>query len=88
MQRTIWKFTIAPSCPILMPVGAKMLHVHEQNDNICLWAEVDAAETATEFRTFWVYGAGHSLPDDPGVYIGTVHLHVSSLVFHVYEQSA
>ena len=86
MSREIWKFPLRDSLnKVPLSVGAKVLHVHAQGNDICLWALIEP-EAAREFRRFTVYGTGHSMPDDPGVYIGTAHLQGGALVFHVFEE--
>lgn len=84
MSKTIWKYELEPSTTLEMPVGAKILHVHEQNDVMCLWALVDT-EAPLEVRTFSVYGTGHPMHNHPMEYIGTAHLSGGSLVLHVFE---
>jgi hypothetical protein len=88
-DRTIWKFTLAPgnAAGVSMPIGANILHVHEQHGDICLWAEVDS-KAPYELRRIAIYGTGHEMPADPGAYIGSVHLANGRLVFHVYERGA
>lgn len=85
MSTQIWKLTLSPQFPVIaMPKGAKVLCVHEQRGEVCLWAEVNT-NAEQEFRTFEVYGTGHAIPDGKGKYIGTAFLAGQSLVFHVYE---
>jgi hypothetical protein len=31
-----------------------------------------------------VHGTGHQI-DEPGVYVGTAHIHSGALVFHVFD---
>lgn len=71
---------------ILLPIGAKVLHVGEQHDDMMLWALVDDAETRWEPREFRVLGTGHSFNGDDfySVYIGTVIMQRGALVFHVF----
>lgn len=85
-MQAVWKY----STPVLdeffiwMPKGAKPLHVHEQNDALCIWALVDPNEKATERRTFRVYGTGQMIKESLP-YLGTFHMHDGRLVFHVFE---
>lgn len=67
-----------------MPIGAEIIHVHEQHGDICLWAIVDPAAD-TETRRFLIYGTGWEMPDAPGTYIGTGHMAGGDYVFHVFE---
>jgi len=64
--------------------GAKILTAQYQRGNLCIWALVDADETATEVRNFMIYGTGMTLPDNPGVYIDTVQ-EVDLFVWHIFE---
>lgn len=68
-----------------MLAGAKILTVQSQDDVICIWVEVNEAETKTEKRTFNIRGTGYAFSDVSEVYIGTVQLQKGILVFHVYE---
>jgi hypothetical protein len=88
MARTIWKYALSPrGIGISMPVGAKVLTAREQNDAICIWAEVDP-EAEKVLRHFRIYGTGHDMPDDPGTYIGTTSFRGGALIFHVYESAS
>jgi hypothetical protein len=66
----------------LMPQGAKVVHVGEQNGDIYLWASVNP-NMLEERRTFTVVGTGHKAPPD-SVYVGTVQIH--PFVWHVFEE--
>jgi len=62
------------------------LDVQAQGGTPCLWALVDPHAPQVE-RLFLVYGTGHDVPDDPGMYYGTIHFHSTPpLVFHVFEE--
>lgn len=67
---------------IEMPGGAKILSAQVQGNTICLWAEVDT-EMVPQPRTIAVYGTGNPMPEDPGLFIGTVQ--TPPFVWHVYE---
>lgn len=82
---TIWKYNLRPGCTVDMPKGAKLLHVAEQNDDVCLWAQVDPL-APLEARRFAILGTGHDMPDYFKMeYIGTALMRNLNLVFHVYE---
>lgn len=85
MSKTIWKFPLAGDGTVMMPIGAKILTVHGQGNDICVWAEVDPRMDKVE-RLLSVYGTGNPLPDNPGNYLGTAMLMGGALVFHVYEK--
>lgn len=59
-MKAIYKYILQPDdvCKIEMPKGAKVIHVHEQRGEICLWAEVDPKITIMEEREFFVYPTG------------------------------
>lgn len=87
-MRTVYKFELHPEVnqPVGMTVGAKILTVGNQDQRLVVWAEIDP-DREPEERFFSVYGTGHTMPDDPGTYIGTAMFLNGNLVFHVYEDS-
>jgi hypothetical protein len=84
MSKAIWKFQVDPETPIPMPEGAVILSVGVQNDSVFVWAMVDPS-SPSEIRYINGYATGASLPDDPGIFIGTVMLHGGRLVFHFFD---
>jgi len=68
---------------IEMPANANILHVKEQNGNLCIWAEVDTHDTNGS-RTFRIVGTGHDVPSCRAKYIGTCFM--GSFVWHIYEE--
>lgn len=84
-MKTIWKFVLQPVCELEIPKGAELLSLHEQGEDICLWALVDPA-AEKEVRKFCGFGTGHDVPDTPLKFIGTAHLRGGALVFNVFEQ--
>lgn len=85
---TIYKYIIEPSdSKVVLPIGAKILSVFFQMDELCMWAEVDT-EKEDDTRYFEVFGTGHKIPYRMGVdysFIGTAHMN-NGLVFHVFER--
>lgn len=69
---------------IKMPVGAKILHCDFQDDIPFVWALVDP-DVEFENRAIRIAGTGHTLPNDPGIYINTAFL--NEFVFHFFDQS-
>ena len=62
MTKEIWKFPIETiTCEIVMPRGAKILHVALQHGTRCLWAEV-GPEQPKVTRSFQLYGTGQEIP--------------------------
>jgi hypothetical protein len=85
MARAIWKFRLEPRrVTHTMPCGATLLHCAVQQGAPHVWALVDPEAPVTG-RDLLVYGTGHPLPPDPGVYLGTFHLPADPLVFHVFD---
>ena len=64
-KRAVWKFPLkfidGPQA-IEVPVGSKVVHVHEQNDQICVWVEVEIggyADHHPSTKQLMVVGTGH-----------------------------
>lgn len=68
---------------IEMPVGAKIISVHAQDDKFCMWAIVDP-QAEKEIRKFVYFGTGNTLIDDVE-YIGTAYFFDARLVLHLFE---
>jgi hypothetical protein len=90
MTKAIWKYQLQPGTTrVMMPVGAKALHVDKQaNDtSIFAWFLVTPKDTREEIRTFHVIGTGHEINDERlGDYLGTVLLYDDKIVVHVFEE--
>lgn len=82
----IWKYPIPYSynAEVPMPADSVVLQVHDQGENIYLWALVDESQPEV-VRTFAVYATGYKLPTRKMDYIGSVHFQRSHLVWHVFE---
>lgn len=84
-MNAIWKYTLDKLDKRLdIPASAKILAVHEQRGEICLWATVDPGMDR-ESRRFLVIGTGHDMPEGQLDFVGTVGLNDWALVFHVFE---
>ena len=84
-MRSVYKYVIPKvECVVSVPMirDAQVIHVHEQNGDICLWALVELSRTAFEHRVFYIRGSGHSVEDDL-VYLGTAH--IGPYIWHVFE---
>ena len=72
-----------------MPVGAKIIHVGNQNNYVCIWAEVNSGNPC-ETRCFEIQLTGQPLGGDGEdtyrAYLGTVLLNKDTFVAHVYER--
>lgn len=83
----IWKFTLDPyGTRVQMPKGARLLHVHEQAGDVCVWAEVDMTAPNVD-RILIPVGTGHPIPRVALAYVGTAHLVEAGtpVVLHVYD---
>ena len=86
-MKQIWKYTLAIGdfAIVAMPIGAEILLVANQRDEVCLWALVDPL-AETEERTFRIIGTGHGSEGiDARSHIGSVLTMGGSLVWHVFE---
>ena len=81
----IYKYVLTPECSIDMPKGAKILHLGNQNERICLWVILNP-DNELEKREFTIVGTGHKFCDENLNYIGSVQLHGGELVFHAFER--
>lgn len=71
----IWKFGLPPHprAIVEMPAGAEVLSVAEQKGIVYVWALVD--QTAKRVpRLISCYLTGDDVPEDPGRFLGTVHV--------------
>lgn len=83
-MKRIYKYTIDldnQPCIVTTFAGARVVDVHEQNGEICVWMEHDTAQP-TRVRAFFTYGTGHAIREGLS-YVGTAH--VRNFVWHVYE---
>lgn len=86
MTQRVWKYELKSVLSDLhMPVGAEILTVQLQHDQICLWAKVNVNAPKVK-RTFQMIGTDHVIADDRVTYIGTVQLVDGNLVFHIFER--
>jgi hypothetical protein len=87
-MRTIWKFDVpmnVPLTPTMMPSGARIIAVHEQNGAPMVWAEVDPA-APKEPRYLRIVVTGGTVLSPPfSTYIGTVF--IDWFVGHIYEET-
>jgi len=83
-MRTIYKYILEEhdTNVIQMPELATILKVERQQDQICMWAEVDTTRPLTPY-TFRIFGTGNSHPEDEMMtYLNTVIM--GYFVWHVY----
>jgi hypothetical protein len=81
---TIWKFPIPirDDISIIMPVGARVLHVGCQLGHPCMWATVDP-DAPPAARNFRVLGTGHRFRGDERQHVGTFQQ--GTFVWHLFE---
>lgn len=93
-MKTIWKYSIlsgnrdGAKVEIMMKKGAKILYLDEQNNDICMWAEVDT-EAEEIKRYFQVVGTGHEINQNMGTvweYVGSAKVEGGKFVFHIFER--
>jgi len=85
----IWKYpleTIGEPQKIMMPKGAKIRFIHDQNGVPTIWAEVQPGESLKP-RWFGIYGTNHALPEYTEQF---KHKYIGSsmsgpFVWHIYE---
>lgn len=90
-MHTIYKYPIPveDKFTLALPVGADVLTVQVQHDEVYLWARVNT-ENPAEPRHFRMFGTGHLMPEWfpwPMKHIGTFQLEGGSLVFHLFEDN-
>lgn len=68
-----------------LPLGAQILSVQAQRNEICIWALVNTGTINTEIRRVSIYPTGRSSSSTlDREFLGTVQLHGGDLVFHVF----
>ena len=85
-MKTIHKYVLPAQDDVVvkMPIGAKILQVAAQREEICLWAEVDTAKKLENVE-FEINGTGHELSSKKKTYLGTAQLHQGRIVLHVFR---
>lgn len=69
---------------VVLPLGAQILCIKMQNDELCMWALVDPDQTYNEVVKIRCAGTGHEITEDVE-YIDTVVLLDGELVFHFFK---
>lgn len=84
-MQTIYKYPISITQSfsyLQIPKNAIPLSVHEQNNQICLWAQVDPSQSIVNVPIH-IVPTGETIPDYQDTkFIGTVH--INHLVFHIF----
>ena len=86
-MRKILKYplTITDEQPLRLPLGSEILSVMEQNDQIVLYALIDADQKLTSEYTISIRGTGHNIDElTINNFIGTCKLFNGHLMYHVF----
>jgi hypothetical protein len=88
LKRFIYKYKldVKPTTFLKVPAGYEILSIHEQNNDICLWALVDI-DRPIIIETFYLIGTGQLFPWERAKtkFIETVQLNNGSFVVHVFK---
>ena len=87
MKKVVYKYKLQITKVIqevVLPLGAQVLCIKMQNDELCMWALVDPDQTYNEVVKIRCAGTGHEITEDVE-YIDTVMLLDRELVFHFFK---
>ena len=87
MKKVVYKYKLQITKVIqevVLPLGAQILCIKMQNDELCMWALVDPDQTYNEVVKICCAGTGHEITEDVE-YIDTVMLLDGELVFHFFK---
>ena len=87
MKKVVYKYKLQITKVIqevVLPLGAQILCIKMQNDELCMWALVDPDQPYNEVVKIRCAGAGHEITEDVE-YIDTVMLLDGELVFHFFK---
>ena len=88
MKKVVYKYKLQLTDVIqevVLPLGAQILCIKMQNDELCMWALVDPDQTCNEAIKIRCAGTGHMIEEDVEYYIDTVMLLDGALVFHFFK---
>lgn len=94
-MKTIYKYQLDENAEqqVVLPVGAQILDIQQQENIFCLWALVNPnKDLLTSSRTIERYDTGFIIPKETNKgwklhYISTIHLEDSGLVWHFFERT-
>jgi len=89
MNKTIYKYELEVfnEQELTLPVGAEILSIQTQGNAAKLWALVDVEAKNVKPYTIFMFGTGHTIPEDKYrsmKYISTFQLNGGALVFHAF----
>ena len=93
-MKTIHKYPIhlRPIQTVMLPIGATILTIDVQHEDICLWAKVevpdnDQLEPEMSPRELVIVGTGFEIRNgDNDIYLESVQLMHGALVYHAFER--
>ncbi len=89
IQQAVYKYPLGYGdfSDVILPLGAEILHVAFQGEDLFLWARINPEEIGAAKKYFRLAGTGHS--GATGRYIGTASkpaaLFSHHVVIHVFE---
>lgn len=95
-MKTIWKFYLPIGKSIQkMPIPERILEVHGQHNEICMWAMLDSDDVKLDYE-FYVAATGENLDHlkrhdhthGGWMFAGTAHTHGENFVWHVFYRMA
>ena len=87
-MRYIFKYPIevTDEFSVKMPIGAEVLCVQTQYEQVCIWALVAPDNEVTDMR-FRIFGTGHTFDDnEKWDYVGTFQLRDGRFVGHLFKE--
>mgnify|MGYP001599522995 CR=1 FL=1 len=89
MTHAIWKYVLDSTYGgdevVLMPSGAKILSVAEQDGALVLWAKVDTSTAALAGRRIYVRPTGQAYAPCNETFVGTCLFMGGRYVVHVFD---
>ncbi len=85
-----YRLDIVDEQRVEMPIDSTILSVHNQDNQVMMWAKVGAivqGNVPMHWVTIGIFGTGQELPDDieDAVFLGTVLTGNGQLVWHVWK---
>ena len=84
-MRTVHKYVLTQvENEIETHAGARFLHVANQREQICVWAEVNT-DLSRVTATLFVVGTGNPVPARAKTHLGSAVMADGDFIFHVYQ---
>lgn len=83
----IWKYGLAivDEQVLSIPKVIGFLDVQVQHNQACLWVQVDENAPLEQYK-IRIIGTGNSMPENPGIHLGTFQMHGGALVLHAFAE--